>query len=548
VTTDEQKAVHPRALLIAATDDLAAAGAVEALRARMPGAGITAVTRAGSSLTADRLISAAVEGPYGFILTPHLLRELRGGFDLAWAAVGDLSSPAYRRVALLLSLARAKQKAAIGPGGEVVPLAGWLKRAGISLGLLSLLRAAWRRALAPHRRRRAQRLLHGDRPPFGLRRVNIGVSDRCNHRCIMCSEHSPYCADGLPRAESRGGRRMAAEAVLDERDFGLMDPAIYRDLIRDLRAMGCREVELCGLGEPLLHPRLFDFLRQAKAAGLWVRLVTNASLLATVGAHGNAPSLEGNARTLVALGLDEIHISLNAGTPETYAKVHGVAPSVFHRVLAAIRAVAEARRNAAPPAPRSPLQTWRGAEVRTVAPTIETSFVVQADNYREPVEWVRLVANAGVDIITFSALGAAPPGAPVQLPAEQLKEAKANVAAAVELARSRGLEVRGTFGALADSGPAFSEHLYAHMPCYIGHIFALVTASGRIHPCCACERVVGDLKDGGFAKAWRGDPYRRFREECLDLPNRLPGLDGCSCMACPYGPWNVEFHRRLYAG
>lgn len=520
MTTDEHKVEPPRALLIAAADDTAAERAIEALRTRLPGAQVTALVRAGASVNAGRLLVAATEGPYGYILTPHLLREVRGGFDVAWAAVGDLSSPAYRRVALLLSLARAKEKAALGPTGEVVALDDWLRRAGISLGPLSLLRAGWRRVLMPYRRRRAARLLRGDRPPFGFRRVNIGVSDRCNHRCIMCSEHSPYCADGLPRAQSRGGRRMAAEGLLDERDFGLMDPIMYRDLIRDLRAMGCREVELCGLGEPLLHPRIFDFLREAKASGLWVRLVTNASLLDAE-----------KAKELVALGLDEIHISLNAGTPETYAKVHGVAPSVFQRVLGVIRAIADARRAAS-----------------RAAPTIETSFVVQAYNYREPVQWVKAVAEADADIITFSALGAAPLGAPVQLSPDQMVEAKANVPAAVELAKSRGLEVRGTFSALAESGAAFSESLYAHMPCYIGHIFALVTASGRIHPCCACDRVVGDLRDGGFAKAWRSEAYRRFREECLDLPNRLPGLERCSCMACPYGPWNVEFHQRLYGG
>ena len=350
---------------------------------------------------------------------------------------------------------------------------------------------------------------------------------------------------------------MAAEGILTERDFGLMHPDVFRHLIRDLRSMGCREVELCGLGEPLLHPRIFDFLREAKAAGLWVRLVTNASLLD-----------EAKAQELVALGLDEIHISLNAAIPETYAKVHGVAPAVFDRALAAMRALAHARRSAAVLTPRSPLRaarpegppsrsaradlgTWRGDVRRTevrrrTTPAIETSFVVQADNYREPVEWVAKVAEAGADIVTFSALGAAPAGAPVQLTPAQMNEAKANVAAAVELAKSEGLQVRGTFGALAESGASFSESVYRHLPCYIGHIFALVTASGRIHPCCACQRVVGDLEEGGFAQAWRGEAYRRFREECLDLPNRLPGLEGCSCMACPYGPWNVEFHRRLY--
>jgi uncharacterized protein with beta-barrel porin domain len=41
-----------------------------------------------------------------------------------WAVVGDLQSPAYRRVALLLSLARAKEKAAVGPAKDADPSGG----------------------------------------------------------------------------------------------------------------------------------------------------------------------------------------------------------------------------------------------------------------------------------------------------------------------------------------------------------------------------------------------------------------------------------------
>jgi len=317
---------------------------------------------------------------------------------------------------------------------------------------------------------------------------------------------------------------MAADDVLDERDFGLLAAQTYRDLIRDLVSLGAHEVELCGLGEPLLHPRIFDFLREAKEAGLWVRLVTNASLLS-----------KEEAQELIALGLDELHVSLNAATPDTYARIHGVAPSVFQRVLDALRAIRQARR-----------------EANSSRPVVEVSFVVQAGNYHEPLAWAQTVAAAGAEIITFSALGAAPPTAPVQLSPEQFEAAKRNVSAAVAWAKSRGLQVRGTFGALAEGGTSFSEHLYAHMPCYIGYIFALVTASGRLHPCCACDRVVGNLREGGFAAAWRGETYRTFREEALDLPNRwqqgscLPALPGCSCMSCPYGPWNLEFHQRLH--
>ena len=500
---------RPRALLIAAADDTAAAAALARLRQRDPAFHVTAVVGPGASVSADSVISVPTSGPYGFPLRPALLREARRGYDLAWTVVGDLDSAAYRRAAVLLSLARAREKAAVNADGEVVPLGDWLARANISVGPLALARAGLRRLTAPYRRARAGRLVRGDRPPWGFKRVNIGVSDRCNQRCIMCSEHSPYCADG--------GRRMAADDVLDERDFGIMPADMYRDLLRDLVAMRTREVELCGLGEPLLHPRLFEMLRLAKERGLWVRLVTNASLLD-----------EEKCRDLVALGLDELHISINAGTPETYAQVHGVRPAAFSRVLSAIRMIARARHE-------SGVQT----------PLVEASFVVQADNYREPLLWAQAVAEAGADTITFSALGAAPPQAPVRLTDEQMEEARNNVAAAVDWAASQGIEVRGTFGALADAGTSFSADLYAHMPCYIGHIFALVTAAGRIHPCCACDRVVGDLREGGFAAAWRGEAYRQFREECLDLPNRLPALQGCSCMSCPYGPWNVEFHDRL---
>ena len=514
MSTDSHSEVPPeapRALLIAAAPDPIAAAAIAQLRRQHPGFHITAIARAGASLPSDTTIVAPAKGAFGFALRPSLLREARRGYHLAWAVVADLDSSAYRRIAALLRLARADSKSAIGPDGAAITLDQWLSRSHISLSPAAAAGALLRAAAAPLVCARAHRLLRGPRPPWGLKRVNIGISDRCNQRCIICSEHSPYCADA--------GRRMAADDVLGERDFGLMDANTYHHLIRDLVSFNTQEVELCGLGEPLLHPRLFDFLREAKQAGLWVRLVTNASLLQ-----------EDRCRELVALGLDELHVSINAATPEAYAEIHGVAPAVFARVLAAIRAVSTARRE--------------GGASR---PVIEASFVVQAANYRQPLQWAQTVAEAGADIITFSALGAAPSTAPVQLSPEQFEDAKRNVAAAVECATSHDLHVRGTFGALADAGTSFTADLYTHVPCYIGYIFALVTASGRIHPCCACERVVGNLAEGSFAHAWRGETYRQFREEALDLPNHPPSVAGCSCMACPYGPWNMEFHQRLYA-
>jgi len=501
---------QPRAVLLVAADEPAASQALARLRQQVTGLRIVAIVRVGRSIAADETIEAAARGRYGFALSLPLLARLRRPAEMAWAVVESLDDPGYRRVAALLRLVPAPDKRVLGPSGEIIPFPAWLERASIAVGPVALAQGGLSSLARLWRRWRAPRLLRGPRPPWGFKRINIGISDRCNHRCIMCSEHSPYC--------TQGGRRMAAEDIREERDFGLMDPDMYRHLLRDLVAMGTGQVEFCGIGDPLVHPQGFDFLRQARDAGLWLRLVTNAALL-------DAP----RARELAALPLDELHVSINAGRPETYARVHGVPPAVFGRVLETIRMVAQARRE--------------GGASR---PVIETSLVVQALNYAEPMVWARTMAEAGADRLTFSALGLAPAGAPVSLSPEQLAEAKENVSQAAAWARSKGLQVWGTFGALAESGPAFTDYLYMDMPCYIGYIYALITARGRIHVCCACERVVGELREGGFSAAWRGERYRRFREEALSLPGHLPGLDGCSCMSCPYGPWNLEFHRRLW--
>ena len=137
------RASQARALLIAAADDETAARALARLRREMPGLHITAVARPGASIPADTVIAAPASGPYGFALSLSLLRQLRRGCDLACALVSDLDSPAFRRVALLLRLARAERKLALGPGGETVQFGDWLDRAGISVGAISLARAGF---------------------------------------------------------------------------------------------------------------------------------------------------------------------------------------------------------------------------------------------------------------------------------------------------------------------------------------------------------------------------------------------------------------------
>ncbi|HEX2171575.1 MAG TPA: radical SAM protein, partial [Dehalococcoidia bacterium] len=90
-------------------------------------------------------------------------------------------------------------------------------------------------------------------------------------------------------------------------------------------------VVLHGIGEPLMNPELPRMIRHLKERGAYVLFNSNAILL--------------NGRRVDALiesGLDEIRVSIDGATPETYFKLRGV--KAFPKVLGNIRRFVERQR------------------------------------------------------------------------------------------------------------------------------------------------------------------------------------------------------------
>jgi MoaA/NifB/PqqE/SkfB family radical SAM enzyme len=93
--------------------------------------------------------------------------------------------------------------------------------------------------------------------------VDMEVTNRCNAKCHFCPR------DRTPHQ-------------------GLMTPAVfgkalerateYRTMVADLPNPDV-EISLCGLGEPLLNRDVVDYVRQARAAGFFVKMSSNGSLL-----------------------------------------------------------------------------------------------------------------------------------------------------------------------------------------------------------------------------------------------------------------------------
>jgi radical SAM protein with 4Fe4S-binding SPASM domain len=96
---------------------------------------------------------------------------------------------------------------------------------------------------------------------------------------------------------------------IDTRPKGFMEWDLYTQVIDEI-APFAEAVVLHSWGEPLLHQKIIEMIKYAKARNLWVETSTNATRLT-----------EEVARKLLDAGLDRVYLSMDGLTKETYEKV-----------------------------------------------------------------------------------------------------------------------------------------------------------------------------------------------------------------------------------
>lgn len=137
--------------------------------------------------------------------------------------------------------------------------------------------------------------------------LEISPSGACNHRCTFCA--LDY---------------MAYRPVY-------LDSGLLKERLTEMGRLGVRSVMYAGEGEPLLHRDIADIVEHTLAAGIDAAVTTNGVLL------------DGPVAEALVAHLSWIKISLNAGSPETYAAVHRTKPSDFGRVLRNLKAAVRLR-------------------------------------------------------------------------------------------------------------------------------------------------------------------------------------------------------------
>lgn len=93
----------------------------------------------------------------------------------------------------------------------------------------------------------------------------------------------------------------------------LIEIDIVDKVLKDGRTAGATDVGLYLTGESFIHPKLTEMVALAKQLGYTYIYITTNGILAD----------KNRMHALAKAGLNSIKFSINAGTPETYAEIHG---------------------------------------------------------------------------------------------------------------------------------------------------------------------------------------------------------------------------------
>lgn len=177
--------------------------------------------------------------------------------------------------------------------------------------------------------------------------VEIELTNRCNLACVQC-------------LRSQG---------LKPYRLGEINFETYQRVLEQFPCV--INLSLNGFGEALMYPRFFEVVEYTRRKRPWCK----------IGIYSNGMLLHAErAERLIACGLTELNVSIDAALPETYRKVRrgGQLPAVHQNI-------------------RNLIRTRQNHRARL--PMIGLNFVLLNENEGELVTFVEQAADLGVDFI-----------------------------------------------------------------------------------------------------------------------------------------------------
>jgi MoaA/NifB/PqqE/SkfB family radical SAM enzyme len=300
--------------------------------------------------------------------------------------------------------------------------------------------------------------------------VQIVPSNVCNQRCSFCAY------------------RM--EDYLSNQNFDERQMLSYDKIIETLDCfveMGVKAVQYTGGGEPLVHPRIKDILRETFKRGLEVSLVTNGMAL-----DDELCDILGDAAW--------VRVSVDCSSPDVYSFIRKVPNKMFDRTINNIKNLVKHRRTS----------------------IIGVGFVVEKENFHQIYDAAKLFKLLGVDNFRISA-AFTPMG--FEYFSTFLDEAKKLAKQAEGLSDDK-FTVFNLFGdRVSDTFEGVQDYSF----CPIKELLSYIGADYKVYTCCTLayndKGYIGSIKDLTFKEVWEGeqktnmfachDPSKMCKHPCM---------------------------------
>jgi MoaA/NifB/PqqE/SkfB family radical SAM enzyme len=309
----------------------------------------------------------------------------------------------------------------------------------------------------------------------------LEVTNRCNLKCTTCPQSWGMPEDSADLTPER------AKLVLDQ------VPEV-------------RRVVLHGIGEPTLNPLLPEIIALVKSRGACALFNTNGLTL-------RGSLLE----RIVRSGLDEVRVSVDSASPETYRRIRGA--DGLARIMANVKALQAAKHRAG-----------------SLTPCVSLWMTGMKTNIAELPALIDVAYEAGVQEVylqrlVYSGRGLA---AEEQSLYGRLEEVEHRAIEDAEAkARALGITLRGSSEALPpEVAPAGADAPWRG--CRRPWSLVYITANGNVLPCCIApftqapyaSLVLGNAFRQSLESIWNGDRYQRWRTAMLE------GKPPAACSGC----------------
>jgi MoaA/NifB/PqqE/SkfB family radical SAM enzyme len=303
----------------------------------------------------------------------------------------------------------------------------------------------------------------------------------------ICNQKCPHCVGYFPELDQARMHRDEARGV-----------------IRQISEFGGRGLTFTGGGDPLVSPIAMDAVAYARSVGLDVGFITNGQALT-----------EDKARVLLA-NCQWIRVSLDAATPEIFLKSHGMDEKAWRQVLAAVRRLAELKRET-------------GSSC-----TVGIGFLTSDETKQDIYAFAELGKELGVDYAQYRPLLRRFGRSDVDYSDGSILD---------EMARAAKLSTE-------NYKVLHSEHKYRliqagkvereYKKCHGQNFAAVVSADKKMYVCCHMRGVekycIGDLSKQTLPELW-GSKKREEVAESVDFKD-CPPL--CRCDSFNTILWDLE--------